>query len=194
MAPFCGRKVNAELGPVTELARDRDPTAMLADDSVGDRQAQARPLADVLRSEERLEHARQVLRGDPAPFVADADAEVVGLRPPVIGRRLCSRPVDRELHAPSSVHCLDRVHDEVRDRLFDLAGVGLCVSRSEAFHAEGDVAFLGEGLQELHRALRDHRDVAAGLLDLARAREGEELADDSGHSLGRANDDARVAH
>ena len=89
------------VGPVTELARDRDPTAMLADDSVGDRQAQARPLADVLRREERLEHARQVLRGDPAPFVADADAEVVGLRPPVIGRRLCSRPVDRELHAPS---------------------------------------------------------------------------------------------
>ena len=96
-------KMNAELGPVAKLALDPDPTAVLADDSVGDRQAQARPLADVLRSEERLEHARQVLRGDAAPLVADADAEVVGLRPPVIGRRLCARPVNRELHAPGLV-------------------------------------------------------------------------------------------
>ena len=56
--------------PVSDLAFDREPTARLLRETVDLRQAQSRSLADVLGSEEWLEHARQDLGRHPLPVSA----------------------------------------------------------------------------------------------------------------------------
>ena len=57
------------------LAGNLDVSAGLLDEAVDHAQPEARPLADVLRGEERLEDLEEMLGGDPGPGVADEDLD-----------------------------------------------------------------------------------------------------------------------
>ena len=61
------------------MVRRADLAAMLLDDAVGDRQTEARSLADLLRRIERLENARQRVLGDSGPGVADGRDNAVAV-------------------------------------------------------------------------------------------------------------------
>src|SRR4030095_2275535 len=69
---------HAELGPLLHLTVDLDPAAMLLDDSIGRRQAEPGPLADVLGREERLENMREMLGCDPSAVITHPQASPAG--------------------------------------------------------------------------------------------------------------------
>ena len=157
------------------------------DDAVGDREPEAGALAHVLGGEEGLEDVGAgTSAGMPAPWSSTAQTHAAGLRAAVLGRRRA--PLVRQ--ATSTVaalrHRLDRVHDQVGERLLDLPRVGLdqtALGRGVEPRASTP-RFCGERLEQRERlAARPAADRMARLLGAAAAREVEELADDLGHPL-----------
>jgi hypothetical protein len=71
-------ETDAEEAAAAEFALGRDCAAVVADDAVADRQAQAGPLPDRLGREERLEDVWQVLGTDAAAVVLDLNQDIVG--------------------------------------------------------------------------------------------------------------------
>ena len=71
------RQPDAKEAALAEMALDFERAAVIADDAVADREAQACPFADRLGREEGLEDVRQVLGTDPAAVVFDLDQDSV---------------------------------------------------------------------------------------------------------------------
>ena len=87
------RQDHTEAAPPAGRALDLDPPAVVGDDAVADRQPQARPLADWLGREERLEYPRQDLLRDAAAVVRHLQNHLVAPRRVSISIRPAPRPV-----------------------------------------------------------------------------------------------------
>src|SRR5882724_6293938 len=107
-----GGKVNGEAAAVADVVVSGDPTAVLLDDAVTHGQAEPRPLADVLGSEEGLEDTRQVLGRDSSTLVHDSQTHVVALAR-CAARFGCAHRADVDFDAPTVGHGLDRVEHQV---------------------------------------------------------------------------------
>src|SRR5690606_6308336 len=72
-----GREGNVERGPRARRAVDVDERVVLPDDSMDGREPETGAFTQLLRGEERLEDAGQVLAGDAAASVGDREAHPV---------------------------------------------------------------------------------------------------------------------
>jgi hypothetical protein len=145
---------------------------------VDDGQAEAGPLAHVLRREERIEDSRQDVRSDPFAFVGDAEDRHLHffLRP----------EVDRAALA----HRVDRVGEQVAHDLLDLGAVDVR-ERGPAFARERDAGASGHRPEEVGGLERDRAEIRSLSAGTAAAGEIEEAPDDPGHPLGLLLDHAR---
>ena len=76
---LANRKPDREPRAMAGLALDIDPSAMLLHDRIRHLQAESGPLPDGLGREERLEHPLQVLRGNAASGILDADPHLLAV-------------------------------------------------------------------------------------------------------------------
>ena len=84
--------------PPTSAVAGRDLAAVLADDAVAHRQAEAGALADFAGREERIEHARQILVLQAAAVVRHLDEDAIGIALP------CASTILISPRAPSPAH------------------------------------------------------------------------------------------
>src|SRR5262249_16826629 len=103
---------HAKQAAAAELTVDLDGPAVLADDAVAERQAQAGALADGLCGEKRVENAGQMFRAYARPIVLDFDDDVAKFL----------SGTDRDDAATAAAR-LNRVHDQVEKDLIELAGL-----------------------------------------------------------------------
>ena len=180
----CGRcaggQVDFKHRAFAEFAGDFDPAAMLLHDAMHGGEAEAGALALLLRGEEGLEDALQLLGGNAAATVADAQADRgagpgIGLLRDI--RRADLHQPGAERQRPALGHRIAGVHREIRDDLIEHGGIGLhCGERRRQLAVQRDVLAERAGEQR-HRAFhhgieidrtREHRPLAAEAQELPR--------------------------
>ena len=98
----------------SRLALHLDPAPVVLDDAVGDGEAEARSLADLLRRVEEIEGLGDLLLAHPGPVVRDRDRQLAVDR----------GAADRNLALASGVaHRVHRVDQDVQEDLLELEGV-----------------------------------------------------------------------
>ena len=160
---------------------------MLLHDRVGDRESQARALADLLCREERIENPASDVDRHAGAVVADLERHgvLLGVMPGADDQR--AAPVGGE-------HRLFGVDHQVEQHLLDLVRVGedLGQARCERGHDVdiGQALFVRSERQRFghHLVEVDHR---PGRLPLARER--QQVADDPGRTVRLAEDDVHAA-
>ena len=106
------RQDHTEAAPPAGCALDLDPPTVVGDEAVADRQPQARPLADRLGREERVEYPRQDLLRDAAAVVRQLQNHLVAPRPGL--------DLDPPGAPPRGLDRLHGVDQEIQDHLVDL--------------------------------------------------------------------------
>ena len=174
-----------ESGADADPALDADLPPVIAQNAVADAEAEARPLPDVARREERVEHATDVVLGNAMTRIADRELD---------GRSFFDIPrADPEAARRASAHRLFRVQHEVEQRLLELASVGedagkvrlvlgveLDAAQAELVHPQGE------------HAADEIDDVLRRTFGRLPPREREQISDDPGGALGLLRNPAQV--
>ncbi len=108
------REKDSEDGATAGLAVDFDPSVMILDDPVADREAEPGATPRRLGGEERLEDLAQIRTGNPHAGVLDLDHHLI--RPP-------AAPAVRRVKVPPSSMRVDRVEHERHEHLDQLLRV-----------------------------------------------------------------------
>ena len=184
LRPLHDRQLDDEGRSLARPAFDANAPAVVVDDAVADRQAEAGPLAAFLRREERVEDAAQVLRRN-ADAIVDERQEDVAL----LGAR-----ADLQLAAAvRAQHRVLGVGDDVEEDLLDLVRVGHR-QRQVRVEVEVEVDVLDAQVvaAQLQHSLEQGVQVHQALLGLAPSREREQVLDDLRRALGFAVDGLHV--
>ena len=155
-----------ESSSLTDAAVAGDGAAVLLDDSVGDGETEAGPLADVFRREERIVDAREVIRRDARSGIGHLD------------HRLAARA--RHDRQPAAFrHGVTRIEEQVQEDLLQLVLDALHQRRhGRQFLAHLDAAGAKLMLEERQHVV-DHRvHVDRTAVDLRRPRQIEQAVDD----------------
>jgi len=167
---LCHRKEHAKHRALAARAVHGDLAAVVADDAVGDRQAEPRSLAHRLGREEGLEDAREIGRLDAFPGVGELENDV--------GAGIARADRDRALAADG----LRGVHQEVHEHLAQLRGAAFNERQSPVFLAHLRLVF-DLVVDDVERGVDRSVDVG-GLPPLVarRTRIALQVADDLGHA------------
>ena len=120
--------MHRERGADAGLALDRDEPVALTHDAVDGRETETRPLADVLRREERLEQVRARLRRNADAVVDHAQPHVVARHRLHVRRDVDLRSTntrDLESDVAAGRQRVAGVQHEIEDRLLDLRRIDL---------------------------------------------------------------------
>src|SRR5262249_58928329 len=117
------RQPDPEAAPLAERALDVDPAAVFLHDAIGDGEAESRAFAERLPGEEGIEDRGDLVLRDPPAAVGDREHRIAPRMAAhrVVVSDLARADADRHLRSP--VARLDRVDDDVRDDLLQLARV-----------------------------------------------------------------------
>ena len=158
--------------PAPGATRTRDAAAVLLHDRVGDRQPEARALADLLRREERIEDLRLHLFRNPGPIVVDLEDDRVAVR-------VVPGAHDQHAAAVRGEHRLLGVDDQIEQHLLELMRIGEHLRQAGGERVDdGDVAEALLVRAQRQRLAHDLIDVDHRARRLALAREGQQVADD----------------
>ena len=129
--------------------------------------------------------------GDAVALVPDLDHGALALDLAASRRRCGAGVASCNGHGPALRHRVDRVDDEVRDRLLDLRGVDVRADGlARRIDDDLDVRLLRERRRAgSPRARLSSRSSASRALRRATPREVEQLADDQRHAVGLRGDD-----
>src|SRR5215813_13386175 len=176
------RQVNGEEGAAVRTVLRPDAAAVLRDDAVRDGEPEAAALTRLLRGEERIEDAREVLGWNTVAVVGDLDAHA-GFH---------ERGADREQPAAVRLHHrVLRVLDHVQQHFLQVIVIRPDVGERLQVGAHRDTLGLEARFLEGHDFPDLLRDLAARPPGRAMLREEDEVAHDGGGALGGGIDDAQ---
>ena len=181
-SPRDDRQLDGERRAAAGRALRPDPPAVLLDDAVADRQAEARALARLLRREERVEDAAQRLGAHAGAAVAERRRHGAVATPRADAQRALRR-------SSVGAHRLLGVDDDVQEHLLDLVRVEHRLRQRRVELQLGlDVADAQVVVAQLQHALDERVEVRRLLLRPAPARERQQVRHDLRCALGLAVD------
>ena len=160
---------------------------MFLHDRVSDRQPEARPLADILGREERIEDLRLHVFGHARPIVGDFEHDRVAIE-------VVPGADDERAATVRADHGLFGVDDEVEQHLLDLMRIGERLGESGGKRLDGHDVVDALLVRAQRQRFADHLvEIDHGARRVALAGEGQQVADDLGGALRLAEDGLEAA-
>src|SRR3970040_86352 len=179
--PSLQGELHGHEGPLADaFALDFNPPTVLLDDALADREAQARPFADLFGREEGIEDLGQVLWGKPVPGVGNGDLDHSWLASSSLAPGYGGDD-DSDLSHP--FNGVKGVAQKIQQELLKHLGIGLDLDWREGVHDDPRVGHGALPVHEGDRLRDDPAEIDQRKRRLPLPREVQEPPDDGGGAV-----------